>query len=219
MTRSFFVTGNYSWHLQQTKLLLISCLRNGNAQSMHISLLVSVYMCHSNKCSKFTTTDGLTVITQLVLKVYDNWWFNCHYPISSCSLLSPRGSRHKDLSSWKSCAASTGTSHLSFVCQTVLVIGCSFDRQIPAQVIWQTGTRNRRRCISMTDCQVPRRGVWSSSWIACLHGMWQHQCLLWIGKDHSSQSCQEMHVAWHEATSVSACGYSQASPYVWGVYI
>lgn len=50
-------------------------------------------------------------------------------------------------------AASTGASHVVIRSPDtdVLVIGCSVAFAIPAQIIWQTGTKNRKRCISIME--------------------------------------------------------------------
>ena len=109
-------------------LLLIPCLLNGNAQS--IAFIVGKILCHGNKCSKFTRTGGLPN-------------------------LSPGGSRHKNLRA--NHATSTETNIVIRSPDTdVLVIGCTFTHHIPAQTICQTGTSNRRRCISTYDRLIGR---------------------------------------------------------------
>ena len=86
-----------------------------------------VFVCHGSYCSRFTTNDAVTVTEQLI-------------PALSCSAeeADTRMFLHANH------AANTGASRI-VICSPdsdVLVIGCSVARQIPAEIIWQTGTRN-----------------------------------------------------------------------------
>ena len=94
-----------------------------------------VFVCHGSNCSRFTTNDAVTVTEQLI-------------PGLSCSAeeVDTRMFLHVNH------AANTGASRIVIRSpdSDVLVIGCSVAHQIPAEIILQTGTKNQRRCISMT---------------------------------------------------------------------
>ena len=83
-------------------------------------------MCHGNKCSKLMTTDGLTVITQLVSALF------CHQEEEDARIFLHAND-----------TASTGTSHIIIRLPDtdVLVIDCSFTHQILAQIICQACTK------------------------------------------------------------------------------
>ena len=107
---------------------------------MHVSLMVSVYLCVTAATAQgLLQIDGLAVIAQLILEFH----------AAKKKLTRTRIFLHANH------AANTRASHINIgICSPdsdVLVTGCSCTHQIPAQIIWQTESRNQRRCISMTN--------------------------------------------------------------------
>ena len=93
-------------------------------------------MCNGDKCSCLTSPDGLTGICTDVPAV------SCHQEEADTRIF---------LHAHHAANNDSATVVIRSPDTDVAVIGCAMAGEIPAQLIWQTGTRHRRRFVNLTN--------------------------------------------------------------------
>ena len=124
-----------------------------------------LYLCRGNCCIVLTSTNGQTVSLMAVPEL------ECHQEEADTRLF---------LHAQHAASSRSAVVIIRSPDTDVAVIGCSLAAQIPAQVLLHTGSKERRRYISLhviCSSSTWKWGVPSSAWFACFYRVRQHRCI------------------------------------------